>query len=370
MTIGADSLVTLLQALQLVALAPCLFVVAYLLLTVRDYRQVIVPTLYFLSLACAFTLPLLDLWPQLNVELALGRMVRGGLIFTQSLLPALSFLLIMQFARGRIPALAYWGVLALPAIGGSGLVYASLLSDELCIAPVGCVGSQVLEGLYSTFSNAFIFLLLVYEFSRAQRDGAMKKTHQSRYWLIILLISLNVAVMLFDLLRVADLIAQIDEMLIVTSLRVTFIFLVLTLLFRVFDAEKADIAMPAPAKKPQQEKKDRELIRQFEEQMETHFAYREMECSRETVAKALDVHENQLSRIINQHYKARFTDVVNQYRVKEAQRLLVSNPQQAITDIAFEVGFSSIPSFNRVFKDSSGFSPSEYRNTHLSAKRR
>jgi AraC-like DNA-binding protein len=72
-----------------------------------------------------------------------------------------------------------------------------------------------------------------------------------------------------------------------------------------------------------------------------------------------------LSRIINQHYKLRLTDVINQYRVKEAQMLLVTNPDQAITDIAFEVGFNSIPSFNRVFKDGCGVSPSEYRNNHV-----
>lgn len=375
MIFSVDTLITLLQALQLVALAPCLFVMAFLLITARDLQPVIVPCLYFVALACSFMLPLLGVWPQLDIHSGSGGVVYGGLIFVQSLLPAMSFLLIIQFATGAIPRLPYWGILALPLIGGSGVVYASLLADELCFSTYGCIPSAAVEGLYSTFSNALIFLLLVASFAHARKQSAPQVLDsRNRYWLIVALIGLNLLVMGVDLARIGEFMQQADALFATTLLRMTFIYVVLTLLFRVFDVSHNvtvdNAESTQPRKNTARDVKDREIIGGFEALMEEEQLYREMECGRETVAKALSVNENTLSRIINQHYKLRFTDVVNQYRVKEAQRLLVANPKQAVTDIAFEVGFNSIPSFNRVFKESSGFSPSEYRNTRLAARKR
>jgi AraC-like DNA-binding protein len=47
--------------------------------------------------------------------------------------------------------------------------------------------------------------------------------------------------------------------------------------------------------------------------------------------------------------------------VEEAKQRL-SDEETAVTVIAFEVGFSSIASFNRVFKGLTGMSPSAYRS--------
>lgn len=363
MIFSADMLITLLQALQLVALAPCLFVIAFLLLTVRK-REALVPCLYFAALAAGFVLLLLPLWQNQATHVANNTWLRGSLIFAQSLLPALSFLLVIQFAQGRMPSLPYWGILALPLVGGSGVVYASLLAEELCFSGIGCVPTDAVGGIYNTFSNALLFLLLVVLFARARREGKAPLHERSRYWLIVSLICLNLLVTEVELLRVAGKMAVPDAEFTLTLLRMTFIYVVLTLLFRVFD-RKAPLAEGETQEDTPLEEKDREWIAAFERLMQEEQAYREMECSRSSIAQALDVHENTVSRIINQHYGMRLNDVVNQYRVREAQRLLVANPDQAVTDIAFEVGFNSIPSFNRVFKESCGFSPREYRMMRL-----
>ncbi|MCH2547508.1 MAG: helix-turn-helix domain-containing protein [Alphaproteobacteria bacterium] len=369
MIFSTNTLITLLQALQLVALAPCLFVILFLVITAHERRLILVPCLYFTALASSFIIPLLAIWPMFNGDSDQAMFTRGGLIFIQSLLPALSFLLIIQFAIGKTPRPLYWAILALPLLGGSGVVYAAMLSDELCIGEWGCISSQAVEGLYSTFSNALIFLLLVVMFAHARKD-TNRESFQSRnrYWLIVALIGLNLILMALDLLHIAGVMHPADALFATTLLRMTFIYVVLTLLFRVFDRRamvREATEAREPSKKPASDEKDLALVKGFEVLMQEKQIYREMECSRETVANALGINENMLSRIINQHYKLRFTDVVNQYRVKEAQRLLVANPDQAITDIAFEVGFNSIPSFNRVFKESCGFSPTEYRNTRL-----
>lgn len=369
MGLNAHTLITVLQALQLAALLPCLFVVAFLLLTARERAKVVVPCLYFLALAASFTLPLLDIWAQWAAQK--GQLLTGILMFAQSLLPALSFLLIMQFASGRIPPWGYWLVLALPLVGGSGVVYATLLADEICLADWGCVPSSDIEAVYASLGNAFIFLLLMAIFIRTRGQAAeARQLGASEYRLVVSLIMLNLLSLAVGLLRVHGTFSDADALLLHTLLRITFIYIVLTLSARLFGVSlPASAEQPAKAQTPAQEEKDKQVIDGFERLMEQRHLYREMECSRELVAKELDVSENTLSRIINQHYQARFTDVVNQYRLKEAQRLLVANPQQAVTDIAFEVGFNSIPSFNRVFKENTGFSPTAFRATRLKARK-
>lgn len=72
-----------------------------------------------------------------------------------------------------------------------------------------------------------------------------------------------------------------------------------------------------------------------------------------------------LRKIINKQlgYK-NFRDYVNSHRIKEAKHMLVDPELSAdsITQIAFDCGFNSIPSFNRVFKTEVGMTPSDYRD--------
>lgn len=54
-----------------------------------------------------------------------------------------------------------------------------------------------------------------------------------------------------------------------------------------------------------------------------------------------------------------FTDFVNQYRINQACRLLMTD--KSITDVSFESGFGNVAYFNRVFKSQKQQSPSAYR---------
>jgi AraC-like DNA-binding protein/ligand-binding sensor protein len=55
-----------------------------------------------------------------------------------------------------------------------------------------------------------------------------------------------------------------------------------------------------------------------------------------------------------------FTNYLAQTRVEAAKKLL-ANPHARISEVAFEVGFQSLTHFNRVFKQISGQSPTQYR---------
>jgi AraC-like DNA-binding protein len=83
-----------------------------------------------------------------------------------------------------------------------------------------------------------------------------------------------------------------------------------------------------------------------------------------TLAARLQIDPNLLSYILNNIFHKSFYDYVNEFRVEEVKQK-ISDPAHAhfkIVEIAFECGFNSKASFNRVFKKLTGKSPSEYKN--------
>ena len=80
------------------------------------------------------------------------------------------------------------------------------------------------------------------------------------------------------------------------------------------------------------------------------------------VAKKMELTNQQLSYMMNRQLGITFLDFVNTYRVKEIQKKIQQGNHQTKTlfGLALESGFNSKASFNRIFKDHTGFSPSAY----------
>jgi AraC-like DNA-binding protein len=86
-------------------------------------------------------------------------------------------------------------------------------------------------------------------------------------------------------------------------------------------------------------------------------------------AQVLAVPEYKISRAIRHHFKAtNFNLFINQYRVQYAQTLLLKDEAShwSILSIALESGFSSLATFNRVFKSIVGVNPNEFRKQNNS----
>lgn len=79
------------------------------------------------------------------------------------------------------------------------------------------------------------------------------------------------------------------------------------------------------------------------------------------LAKALGLNRTQLSELMNSHFRKNFTSFINEYRVKEAQKMLVADPQQNVLDIAFATGFGSKAAFTTEFKRLTGQTAKEFR---------
>src|SRR6266481_6234235 len=84
------------------------------------------------------------------------------------------------------------------------------------------------------------------------------------------------------------------------------------------------------------------------------------ELSLTQVAKVVNMNANYLSENFKQVTGTNFVEYVAHARFKNACDLL-RKPRLRISEIAFAVGFQSLSQFNRVFKQFSGKSPTQYR---------
>jgi AraC-like DNA-binding protein len=90
--------------------------------------------------------------------------------------------------------------------------------------------------------------------------------------------------------------------------------------------------------------------------------YLEMDLSLQYIANKLNIPRNHLSYIINEYTKLNFYDFINKYRIESAKKLLenFNSEKFNMLYIAYESGFKSKSTFNKVFKKFTNFSPSEY----------
>jgi YesN/AraC family two-component response regulator len=80
----------------------------------------------------------------------------------------------------------------------------------------------------------------------------------------------------------------------------------------------------------------------------------------EEVAAYLGINRTYFCMFFKKHYGKGFADYLNDLRVDKAAALLLQG-NRAITDIARECGYKTVPYFNRAFKRSKGMTPGEYR---------
>ncbi len=91
--------------------------------------------------------------------------------------------------------------------------------------------------------------------------------------------------------------------------------------------------------------------------------YKEESLTINQLAKATNIPPRSLSQIINQNLNKNFYDYINSFRIQEAQ-LLLSTSDRRISEIMYEVGFSSRSSFNTAFKKHTNLTPSQFRKKY------
>jgi len=94
-------------------------------------------------------------------------------------------------------------------------------------------------------------------------------------------------------------------------------------------------------------------------------AFADEEISLSQLADELDIRPQQLSQILNEKLNKNFSGFVNEFRIEEAKKMLLEEPNRSILSIGIAVGFNSATSFNLAFSRYEGCSPGTYRKNNL-----
>ena len=106
-------------------------------------------------------------------------------------------------------------------------------------------------------------------------------------------------------------------------------------------------------------------IQNLNKYIDEHKSYLNPDMSLKLLANGLNLSPSQLSEVINNGYGVNFNDFINNFRVEEIKLALQNGDHKSLSlvAIAFDCGFNSKATFNRVFKKLAGVSPTEYLKT-------
>jgi len=351
---------TLTEWLSIMGLVQCLLILVYIIFRVNKWRQASLAISYFFILSLAFgfqfSLRLEDYADKINLILW----------FIWGLSPALSYLLILQVAKiTEIPPLKEFWVLSLMPIV-TGIAY--LLQAKTTICEVNGVGlcDRLWDSMHVLAAiMGFICLLALWGHRNLFENMLKTKGGRERYWLSMSLIIVNILLIGAPLLGVMYELSGYETDLMRLAVGIAFVYLASTTLFRVYPS-------PVQLREVSAKKKtfddltfeEQDIAEQVLELMKLDKLYHEQSFSRSDMARELKISENQLSRVINAAFGKSFPKLLNEYRVEDAKRML-EEPDIPVNVIAFEVGFNSLASFNRVFKNITGYPPSSYRSDKL-----
>ena len=122
---------------------------------------------------------------------------------------------------------------------------------------------------------------------------------------------------------------------------------------------------PAPAETEAVEsgQTEEETMQWVDTQMDKTRLYCRPDCDLKTAAEMLRLSQRRLARLLkSQPQYGTFAEYLTQKRLEAACRLLREKPFYKIESVAHEVGFSSRKTFQTLFKNRMGITPSAYRD--------
>ena len=103
------------------------------------------------------------------------------------------------------------------------------------------------------------------------------------------------------------------------------------------------------------------IVERLRELMESEKLYAIEDLTLAQLAGEVELRSQQLSELLNSRMNRSFSAFVNEYRVREACRLLLEEPHRSVLAIGMEVGFSSNSAFYKAFRTFNRVSPARYR---------
>ncbi|MCH9019587.1 MAG: helix-turn-helix transcriptional regulator [Proteobacteria bacterium] len=339
------------QVLDLIGVLQCVIILALVFLKATDIRKAIPTAAFFAALGLGFGLPA-------AADPQLAHWDAASVWIAQGWIPTLSYFIILQIAHGELPERRHLWVLVLPLFGPVA-VFAFVAGVDSCGGSLLCPESVTLLRVFGVVPGAVVLLLLWSNRGLFTRVGGQRE-NRDRYWVVLTFIVFNILNLGIDIPRAAEVFEPTQAAFARTIFGLTFVYLVTTLVFRI--DPKPVVLLPGMLIRRSIELTPEELALadKIRNLMRLDKLYQEPSFSRGDLARELNVSENVLSRVINSAFTKSFRKLLNDHRVEEAKLLLRDSDMQ-VTQIAFDAGFNSLASFNRVFKEMTGQTPTAFR---------
>lgn len=147
-------------------------------------------------------------------------------------------------------------------------------------------------------------------------------------------------------------------------------FLILTFLVRqpaIFSVTQAVKIRSSDTKYAKIQFLDKSTRTQYIERIHGHMTRQEPylndSFSLNQLSEQVEIPPHLISMVINSELQQNFYTLVNSYRVKRAKELLLAESHPNILQVAYASGFQSKSAFNKVFKQITGQTPSEYKKS-------
>lgn len=356
MGFGYSTTFSLLEWLALTGLVQGLLIIVYIVFRVRAWRQAALALTYFTVLTAAFGL---QFALRLEDYAETIRILRWAML---ALGPPLCYLLVLQIAfPDKLPRAEHFSVLLLPVIAFTGTLFL-LRTGQICDPVALC--PAFFETLYWLGAMSGSICMLFLWGRRDVLDTLWKnKKHRERYWLVVMLAGVNVLSVSVSFLRSTGQLNRQDSEALWITLGMAFLYLASTALFRIYPAP-LQLNKTSSAFRLRLTSEEKTIADKIQKLMDLDKVYHEQSFSRADLAREVGVSESVLSKVINAHFGKSFPRLLNEYRVEDAKRML-NDPHIPVQVIAVEVGFNSIASFNRAFREVTGESPTSFRSSEL-----
>ncbi|MDP7143463.1 MAG: helix-turn-helix transcriptional regulator [Alphaproteobacteria bacterium] len=341
------------EIIYLVGLTQAVYVLVYMALRAGEVKRAAIPFFYFFILSLAFFSGVVE---RFAGDITVYYNFIQWALWSYG--PPLSVLVVIQVAQiTRLPRLInFWVLLVVPAA-----FFISLQAQRMsggCDVLTQCHSFDMWLGVTGVFAGA-VSLLTIWVRRDVLGQVYAGKASKDRYWLILTIIIMNILLLSFMFFSALGKVTPSQEEIIRAIIGSGLVYLVSTSIFRIYP-QSLDVSEYLPSQKNKMSAQDRSVAKSIDDLMTLDKVYHDPGYSRADLARELDVSEAVISRVINRHYKKSFPQILNECRVEDAKRLLMQT-DEPVNVIASEVGFNSTQTFNRVFKDMTGESPSSFR---------
>ncbi|HEY6645336.1 AraC family transcriptional regulator [Povalibacter sp.] len=105
------------------------------------------------------------------------------------------------------------------------------------------------------------------------------------------------------------------------------------------------------------------IKRKLQDALQQQRLHRDSGLSLRRLCEQIRENPHYVSQVINQDLATSFHDLMNQRRIEDAKRALETSSDRTVLEICLDSGFNSKSTFNTAFRQHTGMTPSEYRQS-------